>query len=124
MGVLGLSVINKHLTHNLSKMKEPLSRLQILSPISGGRLIELTPRHAYNDIWTLPSGEYFGKGYQVVATDGSLRLNQSSTKEPAMGAGVMWHDAAIPHKSERGGGQHSSTRQWSWHYKEPIELMI
>ena len=34
------------------KMKEPLSRLQILSPISSGRLIELTPRHAYNDIWT------------------------------------------------------------------------
>ena len=58
----------------------------------------------------LPSGEYFGKGYQVVATDGSLRLNRSSTKEPAMGAGVMWHDAAIPHRSERVGGQHSSTR--------------
>ena len=37
---------------NLSKVKEPLSRLQILSPISGGRLIELTPRNAYNDIWT------------------------------------------------------------------------
>jgi len=29
-----------------------------------------------------------------------------------MGAGVMWHDAAIPHSlgSERVGGQHSSTR--------------
>ena len=92
-------------------MKEPLSRLQILSQISGGRLIELTPRHAYNDIWTRSkSGEYFGKGYQVVATDGSLRLNRSSTKEPAMGAGVMWHDAAIPHRSEQVGGQHSSTR--------------
>ena len=37
---------------NLSKMKEPLSRLQILSPISVGRLIKLTPRHACNDIWT------------------------------------------------------------------------
>jgi len=46
----------------------------------------------------------------VVATDGSLQLNQSSTKEPAMGAGVMWHDAAIPHRSEQVGGQHSSTR--------------
>jgi len=57
----------------------------------------------------LPSGEYFVKGYQVVATDGSLRLNRSSTKEPAMGARVMWHDAAIPHRSERVGGQHSST---------------
>ena len=90
-------------------MKEPLSRLQILSPISGGSLIELTPRlQRYLD--ALPSGEYFGKDYQVVATDGSLRLNQSNTKEPAMGAGVMWHDAAIPHRSERVGGQHSSTR--------------
>jgi len=37
----------------------------------------------------LQSGEYFGEGYQVVVTDESLRLNQSSTKEPAMGAGVM-----------------------------------
>ena len=27
-----------------------------------------------------------------------------------MGAGVMWHDAAIPHRSEQVGGQHSSTR--------------
>jgi len=58
----------------------------------------------------LPSGEYFGKGYQVVSTDGSLRLNQSSTKEPAMGAGVMLHDDAIPNRSERVGGQHSITR--------------
>ena len=58
----------------------------------------------------LPSGEYFGKGYQVVVTDESLQLNQSSTKEPAMGAGVMWHNAAIPHRSKRVGGQHSSTR--------------
>jgi len=58
----------------------------------------------------LPSGEYFEKGYQVVATDGSLRLNRSSTKEPAMGAGVTWLDAAIPHRSERVGSQHSSTR--------------
>jgi len=57
-------------------MKEPLSRFQILSPISVGRLIELTPRHAYNDIWTRS----------------------------------QWHDAAIPHRSERMGGQHSSTR--------------
>ena len=48
----------------------------------------------------LPNGEYFGKEYQVVAT-GSLRLNRSSTKEPVMSAGVMWHDAAIPHRSER-----------------------
>jgi len=27
-----------------------------------------------------------------------------------MGAGVMWHDAAIPHRSEQVGYQHSSTR--------------
>jgi len=27
-----------------------------------------------------------------------------------MGAGVMWHDAAIPHRSEWVGGQHFSTR--------------
>jgi len=27
-----------------------------------------------------------------------------------MGAGVMWHDTAIPHRSERVDGQHSSTR--------------
>ena len=46
----------------------------------------------------------------MVTTDGSLRLNRSSTKEPAMGVGVIWHDAAIPHRSERVGGQHSSTR--------------
>ena len=58
----------------------------------------------------LPRSEYFGKGYQVEATDGLSWLNRSSTKEPAMGAGVMWHDAAIPHRSERVGGQHSSTR--------------
>jgi len=58
----------------------------------------------------LPSGEYFGKGYQVVATDGSQRLNRSSTKEPAVEAGVLWHNATIPHRSERVGGQHSSTR--------------
>jgi len=31
-------------------------------------------------------------------------------KEPAMGVGVMWHDAAIPYRSKRVGGQHSSTR--------------
>ena len=55
----------------------------------------------------LPSGEYFRKGYQVVATDGSLHLNRSSTKEPAMGVRVMWHDTAIPHRSEWVGGQHS-----------------
>jgi len=58
----------------------------------------------------LPSCEHFGKGCQVVATDGLLRLNRSSTKEPAMGAGVMWHNATIPHRSEQVGGQHSSTR--------------
>jgi ribonuclease HI len=57
----------------------------------------------------LPSGEYCGKCYQVVATDGSSRPNQSSTKEHAMGAGVIWHGAAIPHRSKRVGGQHSST---------------
>jgi len=56
----------------------------------------------------LPCDDVFGKGYQVVATDGSLRLNRANTKEPAMGAGVTWHDAAIPHRSERVGGQHSS----------------
>ena len=54
---------------------------------------------AWSDSWSqpclqryldaLPSDEYFGKGYQVVATDATLRLNRSSTKEPAMGAGVM-----------------------------------
>ena len=27
-----------------------------------------------------------------------------------MGAGFMWHDAAIPHRYERVSGQHSSTR--------------
>jgi len=58
----------------------------------------------------LPRGEYFGKGYQVIATDGSLRLNRFSTKEPAMGVGVMWHDTAIPNRSERVGSQYSSTR--------------
>jgi len=58
----------------------------------------------------LPSGGYFGRGHLVVATDGSLPLNQFSTKEPAMGVRVMWHDAAIPQRSERVGGQHSSTR--------------
>jgi len=58
----------------------------------------------------LPRSEYFGKGYQVEATDGLSWLNRSSTKEPAMGAGVMWHDAAISHRSERVGVQHSSTR--------------
>jgi len=58
----------------------------------------------------LPSGKYFGKGYQVVTTDGSLRLNRSSIKEPVMGAGVMWHDVGILHRSKRVGGQHSCTR--------------
>jgi len=58
----------------------------------------------------LQSGEYFGKGHQGVATDGSLRLIRSSTKEPAMRAGVMWHNATLPHRSEQVGGQHSSTR--------------
>jgi len=52
----------------------------------------------------LPSGEYFGKGYQVVATDGSLRLNRSSTKEPAMGAGVMLHDRRCHTPQIRTGG--------------------
>ena len=27
-----------------------------------------------------------------------------------MGAGVVWHDVGIPHRSERVGGQHSSMR--------------
>ena len=31
-------------------------------------------------------------------------------REPAMGAGVTWHDAAIPHRSKRVGYHHSSTR--------------
>jgi len=62
----------------------------------------------YLDVF--PSGEYFGKGYQVVVTDVSLWLNQSRTKDPAVGAGVMWHDAAIPHRSEQVGAQHSSTQ--------------
>jgi len=59
---------------------------------------------------TLPSGEYFGKDYQVVATNGSLWLNPSSTKEPTMEARFTWHNATIPHRSEWVGGQHSSTR--------------
>ena len=42
----------------------------------------------------------------MVTTDESL----PSTKEPAMGAGVMWHNATIPHRSEPVGGQHFSTR--------------
>jgi len=42
---------------------------------------------------TLPSGEYFGKGYQVVATHGSSLLNWSGEEESAMGVGVMWHNA-------------------------------
>jgi len=67
----------------------------------------------------LPSGEYFGKGYQVVATDGSLRLNRSSTKEPAMGTGVAWHDAAIPGPQIRTGGwptlQHTGRTSSSGH---------
>ena len=63
-----------------------------------------------------PNGEYFGQGYQVVATDGSLLLNQSRMKEPTMGATVMWHDAVIPHKSEQVGGQHPSQAFW-----QPIE---
>jgi len=69
-----------------------LSRLEILSPISGGRLIELTARSPclQRYLYALPNGEYVGKGYRVVATDGSLRLNRSSTKEPAMGPGC--HD--------------------------------
>jgi len=46
----------------------------------------------------------------VVATDSSLRLNRSTTKEPAMGAGVIWHNATNPRRSERVGSQHSSTR--------------
>ena len=45
-----------------------------------------------------------------------------------MGAGVMWHDAAIPHRSERVGGQHSSTRAELaaavLALQEPLELMI
>jgi len=45
----------------------------------------------------------------VVATDGSLRLNRCSTKGPALGAGVMKYNATVPHRSERVGGQHSST---------------
>jgi len=59
----------------------------------------------------LPRGESrdSGKGYQVVSTDASFRLNVSSTQEPAMGAGVMWHDVGIPHRSEQVGGQNSST---------------
>jgi len=35
----------------VGKSVEPIFRLQILSPISVGRLIKLTPHHAYNDIW-------------------------------------------------------------------------
>ena len=99
-------------------MKEPLSRLQILSPISLSRLqilshLRWTPDRInaspclqrYLD--ALPSGILWER---LSATDGPLRLNRSSTKEPAMGSGVTWHDAAIPHRSERVGGQHSSTR--------------
>jgi len=58
----------------------------------------------------LPNGEHFGKDYQVVATDGSLGLNPSSTQKPTMGAGVMWHNATIPQRSEWVGGQHASKR--------------
>ena len=58
----------------------------------------------------LPIRQYLGQGYHVVVSDRSLQLNRSSTKEPAMGARVMWHDAAIPHRSGWVGGQHSSTR--------------
>ena len=46
----------------------------------------------------------------MVATDGLLQLNQSSMKDPAVGEGAMWHNAAIPHRSEWVGGQYSSTR--------------
>ena len=70
-------------------------------------LIELTLQR-YLDV--LLSGENFGKGSQLVATDGLFRLNRSSTKEPAMGAGVMRHDITIPHRSEQVDGQYSSTQ--------------
>jgi len=50
------------------------------------------------------------KGYQVVATDGSPRLNRSSTTEPATGAVVLWQGVDIPHRSERVGDQRSSAQ--------------
>jgi len=46
----------------------------------------------------------------VVATDGSLWLIRPSTQEPARGVEVMWHSVGIQHRSDRVGGQHSSTR--------------
>jgi len=75
--------------------------------------IKATPRWHHSGqryVNALPNGEYFGKVYQVVATDGSLRLNPSSTQEPTMGASVMWHNATIPQRSEWVGGQHASKR--------------
>jgi len=69
--------------------------------------------HACNNIWTSCQVEStLKKVTQVVITDGSelLRLYGSSTKEPAMRAGIIWYNVGVHHRSEPVGCQHFSTQ--------------
>jgi hypothetical protein len=46
----------------------------------------------------LPSGQHYGKGSCIVATDGSLRLRRKQEEGETMGAGVAWQQEAEVHR--------------------------
>ncbi len=57
----------------------------------------------------LPSGQHYGKGSCIVATDGSLRLRLKQGEGETMGAGVAWQQEAEVHRE----GGDSSDRKGS-----------
>jgi len=46
----------------------------------------------------LPSGQHYGKGSCIVATDGSLRLRRKQEEGKTMGAGVAWQQEEEVHR--------------------------
>ena len=54
----------------------------------------------------LPSGQYYGLGKCLVATDGSLKLRRRERERKTMGAGVAWQQEVAEHRDNHPEGEH------------------
>ena len=53
-------------------------------------VVEVETMDTAGGIEALPSGQYYGLGKCLVATDGSLKLRRRERERETMGAGVAW----------------------------------
>jgi hypothetical protein len=53
---------------------------------------------------SLPSGQYYGLGMCLVATDGSLKLRRREREKETMGAGVAWQQEVAEHRDNHRRG--------------------